>query len=180
MLQPFYIPQRGEAMILYIVRHAIAEEHNPRGSDESRELTKDGVEKMKKAAAGLRAAGAIPEVILTSPLVRARHTAEILMDAFQGNPVLKEMPALAPSGNRIELYKEIRKHEKAESVMLVGHQPSLGEIAGEIAFGSAEYALELKKGAACAIELHRLSPKPQGSLLWFATPLILRQIGVGQ
>src|SRR5512144_1243308 len=111
--------QLGETMILYIVRHAIAEDRKPKGDDESRELTKEGVARMKKAAAGLRAIDAVPEVVLASPLVRARHTAEILMEAYYGKPVLRQVAALAPGGNRAEVYGEIRGHKNAGSVMLV-------------------------------------------------------------
>lgn len=163
-------------MILYIVRHAIAVQAAPGTADEDRELTKEGIEKMKKAAAGLRAAEAIPCVVLSSPLIRARQTAGILVEAFGGKPSLVVVSALAPSGNRSELYREIRKHDEADSVMLVGHQPSLGEIAGEIAWGSSEFALDLKKGGACAIEIEKLAPKPRGSLLWLAPPAILRRL----
>jgi phosphohistidine phosphatase len=164
-------------MILYIVRHAIAEDLKT--NDESRELTREGIEKMKKAAAGLRALDAVPEVMLTSPLVRARQTAEILVNAFQGKPGCRQVPALAPAGDRAEVYREILRHGQAASVMLVGHQPSLGEIAGEIAFGSPAAALELKKGGACAIEIERLTARPRGSLLWLATPALLRKLCSG-
>jgi len=162
-------------MILYIVRHAIAE---PQGAaaDAERALTEEGIEKMKKAAAGLRAANAIPDVILSSPLVRARQTAEILNEAFDGKALFKMIPSLAPSGNRAELNRELRRHEGAAGIMLVGHQPSLGEIAGEITCGSSGCPLELKKGGACAIEIEKLAPAPRGTLLWLMPPAILRKL----
>ncbi|MBZ5499242.1 MAG: phosphohistidine phosphatase SixA [Acidobacteriia bacterium] len=162
-------------MILYIVRHAIAVQGTG-VADADRELTREGIEKMKKAAAGLRAAEAIPEVVLSSPLVRARQTAEILIEAFAGKPSLKLVPALAPSGNRPELYREIRRHEGAGAVMLVGHQPSLGETAGEIAWGPSGCALDLKKGGACALEIEKLTQEPRGTLLWLMPPAILRKL----
>ncbi len=59
---------------------------------------------------------------------------------------------------------------------VVGHQPSLGEIAGEIAWGSAQCYIEFKKGCACAIEIEDLSPLPRGTLLWLLTPSILREL----
>ena len=60
--------------------------------------------------------------------------------------------------------------------MLVGHQPSLGEIAGEIAWGSAECYVELKKGGGCAIDLEALTPQPHGTLIWLLTPSIFRAL----
>jgi len=162
-------------MILYIVRHAIAAQGAAGQADEDRELTQEGIEKMKKAAAGLRAVEAIPVIVLSSPLVRARQTAGILIEAFDGKPSLKLIPALAPAGNRSDLYKEIRKHEGADGIMLVGHQPSLGQIASEVAWGSSDSPLELKKGGACAIEIERLAP-PRGTLLWLMPPAVLRRL----
>jgi phosphohistidine phosphatase len=163
-------------MILYIVRHAIAEQAAASAADEDRELTEEGIEKLKKGAAGLRAIDAVPEVVLSSPLVRARQTAKILIDMFDGKPSLRIVPALAPGGKRAELHKEMLKYESAGSVMLVGHHPSLGEIAAEIAWGSSECALDLKKGGACALEIGRWAPEPRGTLLWLMPPAILRKL----
>lgn len=168
-------------MILYIVRHAIATPHGTPGMpDDDRPLTEEGIKKMHQAAAGLRSLGYIPELILSSPLPRARQTAEILIDAFGQEPIdLVILKALAPSGNRRDLYQAIASYEKKlTSLMLVGHQPSLGEIAGEIAWGSPDRYLELKKGGMCAIELERVGVPPSGSLISLLTPSILRKIAV--
>jgi phosphohistidine phosphatase len=163
-------------MILYIVRHAIALPHGTPGiAEDDRPLTDDGITKMKKAAAGLRELGAAPEIILSSPLTRAKKTAEIVQEVYGQKTPLLLVEALAPSGNRLEVYREIRNHKDADSLMLIGHQPSLGEIAGEIAWGSAEHYVELKKGGACALELEEIRNIPRGTLLWLLTPSILRK-----
>jgi len=166
-------------MRLYIVRHAIAAPHGTPGMpDDDRPLTEEGIKKMRQAAAGLRSLEYIPEIVLSSPLPRARQTAEILMEAFgQKRTRLEMFPALAPSGSRKEVYQAIASYaEKLESLMLVGHQPSLGEIAGEIVWGSPEQFLDLKKGGACAIELEHTGIPPAGSLIWLLTPAVLRKI----
>jgi phosphohistidine phosphatase len=168
-------------MRLYIVRHAIAVPHGTPGiPDDERPLTEEGIKKMRQVAAGLRSLEYIPELILSSPLPRARQTAEILLETFgQKRISLEILPALAPSGSRRELYLAIASYEKKlKSLMLVGHQPSLGEIAGEIAWGSPEHSLELKKGGACAIELVHSGEPPRGSLISLLTPSILRKITV--
>jgi phosphohistidine phosphatase len=148
--------------------------------DDDRPLTEEGIIKMRQAAAGLRSLEYIPELILSSPLPRARQTAELLLDAFGQKRVrLEIVKALAPSGNRMELYQTIASYgKKLNSVMLVGHQPSLGEIAGEIAWGSPEHYLELKKGGVCAIELEHSGIPPSGSLISLLTPAILRKIAI--
>ena len=164
-------------MIVYIVRHGIAAPSRPGVADRNRELTEKGIAKMRKAAAGLAAIEAIPDVILSSPLTRARQTADILMAAFGGRPAFQVAPALAPPGDRTELYKEIRTHEVHDSVMLVGHEPSLSALAGEILSGSPGCFLDLKKGGACAIGIAKMSPAPSGSLHWLIPPAILRKLG---
>jgi phosphohistidine phosphatase len=167
-------------MKLYIVRHAIAA---PRGTpgiqDDERPLTEEGIRKMRQAAEGLRILDYVPELILSSPLIRARQTAEILFEAFGKNIKIKILEALAPSAGRKDLYRSLEPYEeKLKSLMLVGHQPSLGEMAGEIAWGSPDFFIELKKGGACAIELERFGEPPQGSLVALLTPSILRALAV--
>jgi phosphohistidine phosphatase len=164
-------------MKLYIVRHGIAVPHGSLGiSEGDRPLTPEGIDKMKKAAEGLRALGVVPEMVLSSPLPRALQTAEIVVAACGKKVHLKLLPALAPGGNRAEIFRELGAHANLESFMLVGHQPSLGEIAGEIAWGTADHYVELKKGGACALELERIRPVPRGNLIWLITPSILRQV----
>jgi phosphohistidine phosphatase len=165
-------------MRLYIVRHAIAIPHGTPGvAEQDRYLTDEGIKKMKLAAAGLQRIGAVPELVLSSPLVRAHQTAEILLAAYERKIPLTLTAHLAPGGSREALYDQIRENENLGSVMLVGHQPSLGEIAGDIAWDSSEDYLEFKKGGTCAIDLHQLNPVPRGSLRFFLTPAILRSLG---
>jgi phosphohistidine phosphatase len=165
-------------MKLYIVRHAIALPHGTPGMrDDDRSLTEEGIRKMRQAAAGLRRLNCIPGILLSSPLVRARQTAEILLEEFGKDVKIKLTPALAPSGSRTELYGEIAQHaKKVDSLMIVGHQPSLGEIAGEIAWGSPENFVDLKKGGFCAIDVESVQGMPKGSMISLLTPSILRKI----
>ena len=165
-------------MILYILRHSDAVPGGTAGmADEERPLTEKGIRKMREVARGLRRIEAVPELVLSSPLLRARETAEIAVAEFGGQVPLSLTRELSPSGSRLELYRELRQHRRLAAVMIVGHLPSLGEIAGEIAWGSADHCLEIKKGGACAIELSSLEPVPSGSLLWFLPPAILRDLG---
>ena len=129
----------GMSLRLYIVRHAIAVPHGTQGvAENDRPLTPDGIQKMKKAAAGMKELGIEPHTILSSPLPRAWQTAEIIAKILGSKINLKELQALSPSGKRPDVYKAIQTFENEDELMLVGHQPSLGEIAGEIAWGSAE------------------------------------------
>ncbi len=164
-------------MVLYIVRHGAAVPHGTPGvAEDDRPLTEDGISKMKKIAAGLKELDILPEAILSSPLPRAKQTAEIVREICGKKIPLVLVQGLAPGGSRQEVYDEIRQRKDTGSLMLVGHQPSLGEMAGEIAWGSAEHYVELKKGGVCALELEELRDVPKGTLLWLLTPAILRSI----
>ena len=165
-------------MRLFIVRHGIAvPQGTPGVKEEDRPLTEEGVDKMRRAAKGIDALGVLPDIIMSSPLPRARQTAEILLAEFGKNVSLECTESLAPSGNRREVYGKLQALPQIEAVMLVGHQPLLGEMAGEIAWGSPENYLELKKGGTCCIDLVTLKPMPRGTLLWLVTPSILRALG---
>lgn len=165
-------------MRLYIVRHAIAEPHGTPGiREEDRALTGEGIQKMRRAAEGLRRLDYVPDLIFSSPLIRARQTAEILLAAFGKKVRMEILPSLAPSGSRRDLYEAIHARKKdLRSLMLVGHQPSLGEIAAEIMGGSSEVRIEIKKGGVCALELEPRENPPQGSLIALMVPSILRRI----
>jgi phosphohistidine phosphatase len=167
---------QGKGMKLYIVRHAIAVPHGAQGiEDDDRPLTEEGIKKMRQAAAGLVVLGWVPHLMLSSPLIRARQTAEILIEFLGKKIKLKTVPSLAPSGSRQELYREMNSYRE-KNLMIVGHQPSLGEIAGEICWNSAEVFVEFKKGGACAIELESTKNFPSGHLVSLLTPAILRKV----
>ena len=82
-------------MMLYILRHATAEEAASSGDDGARKLTERSKEKMRAASAGLRAMGLKFDAILTSPLARAAETAEIVSAAYENTPPPQVLPALA-------------------------------------------------------------------------------------
>ena len=167
-------------MKLLIVRHAIAVSRGtPWVEDDARELTEEGRAKMHEIALGLKTLKYLPELILSSPLPRATQTAEIILEVCEDQVKIKITPSLAPGGERSDLYREIERYEKKlKSLMIVGHQPSLGEIAGEIAFGSPEHYIELKKGGVCVVEWESAKGAPMGTMISLLTPSILRRIVV--
>jgi len=159
--------------MLYLVRHAAAEEQREGRSDDERTLTAEGIRKFRKAARGIvRLLGELPpEVILTSPLVRARQTAELLVEAFDAAKVkveLRGLAALGPPGALGKLLKESR----GQDTMAVGHEPILSEWIGELCFGGAGN-LELKKGALAAVELET---ERKGRLVYLMQLAALREL----
>lgn len=132
---------------------------------------------MKRAAEGMSALDFRPDLILTSPLIRAVQTAEIIVQILGAGVKLKTVPALAPQADREGVYRELRKHEKKlESLMLVGHQPALGELIGEICWGSSKHVVEMKKGGACVIDVESVRDIPKGTLQSLLTPSMLGKV----
>src|SRR5215469_14985125 len=96
---------------LYLIRHGVAEERGEAWTDDGqRPLTDDGKSKLRKVARGLVRLGASFDVILTSPLVRARQTAEIVAAAFDHRAPIVNVDALAPGGSHQTIVAEIEKH----------------------------------------------------------------------
>jgi phosphohistidine phosphatase len=160
---------------LYLVRHGLAEERGDAWPDDTkRPLTDEGISRMRKAARGLARLGVSVEVVLTSPLVRARQTAEILAGALDPRPSLVNVDSLAPDGAYASVVADLEKHARKTRLALVGHEPMIGEFAARI-LGS-RHPIEFKKGAVCRIDIDDLPPAGPGDLRWMLTPKILRAL----
>ena len=166
-------------MELYIVRHAIAVARGAQGvlNDRSRPLTQAGIEKMRQHAAALAKLEIVLDQVWTSPLVRAKQTAEILVEAL--GLALKPcvVKALEPGGDYQPLIAKLSEHADRAGIAIVGHEPDLGEFATYLLTGAHQSAIEFKKGAVACIELDDVeSPPPRGRLRWLLTPKQLQMI----
>jgi phosphohistidine phosphatase len=156
-------------MRLYLLRHGIAEEGGWNTPDHARRLTPEGAAQMRAEAEALRRMNLKLDLILTSPLVRARQTAEILADVLQMRNRLRDDPRLA-SGCRLgELQGIIADHRQAEQLLLVGHNPDLSILTGQLVGGAN---VGLQKGGIACIHIDRVEPGA-GELEWLLTPSIL-------
>jgi phosphohistidine phosphatase len=160
---------------LYLVRHAIAEERGDAWPDDTkRPLSDDGISRMRKTARGLARLGVAVDVILTSPLVRTRQTAEFVAGAMDQKPAIVNIDSLAPGGGFTAVAADLEKHARKSRIALVGHEPGIGEIAARL-IGS-RHPIEFKKGAICRIDVDALPPTGPGDLRWFLPPRILRAV----
>src|SRR5262245_32577571 len=166
-------------MTVYLLRHAIAEERDALKypDDDARPLTPDGIEKMRSAAEGIARSIDPPDVILSSPLVRAMQTAKLAAAALGCKDRIETSELLRPGATADVLRPLLsaRATAGAQQVMLVGHEPDLGEIASEL-IGSSGAAVEFKKGSLCAIQLEEKQIDHPGVLLWHLAPKHLRAI----
>jgi phosphohistidine phosphatase len=160
---------------LYLIRHGLAEERGDAWPDDSkRPLTEEGATRWRKASRALARTGLAVDVVLTSPLIRARQTAEIFAAAFSPHPAMVTVDVLAPDGALAAVMAEIEKHARRKRIAIVGHEPGLGELAARLA--GMRQAMEFKKGAICRIDIESLPSKSPGALRWFLTPKLLRSL----
>lgn len=161
-------------MELCLVRHAIAGKPGPAYPDDSlRPLTREGRERMQAGAKGL-ASLLVPEVILTSPLLRARQTADILASAT-GRPKVMPCEALA-TGDHDQLLKDAAGMG-ARRVAAVGHEPHLSALLSHCVAGDAALVDSIfKKGGAGLITFARAAEPGGATLVWFLPPAALRRL----
>jgi len=160
---------------LYLIRHAIAEERGDAWPDDAkRPLTEQGMSRMRKSVRGLARLGVAMDVILTSPLVRARQTAEIVAAGLEPRPAILTIDSLTPAGTFAALAADLEKHTRKTRLALVGHEPNIGEIAARLL--GTRHPIEFKKGAVCRIDVDELPPHGPGDLRWFLPPRALRSV----
>ena len=163
-------------MLLVLFRHGPAGTADPaRGpEDEKRPLTPRGVEKTRRAALGLHRILDTEPQIFSSPFVRAKETADLLAASYVPMQHVEIMEALVPGRPMEEIFARIVEVANG-AVVLVGHEPSLGLLAGLLVTGR-QMTLPLKKAGACGIELSGTFAPGQGDLKWLATPRMLRAL----
>ena len=161
-------------MRICLVRHAIAVERGSGGysDDRARPLTPEGRKRMAEAAKGL-ATLVTPDAIHTSPVLRARQTAEILTRALRA-PVI-ELEALG-RGDHAGTLAALNASGN-ETACVVGHEPWMSELLSYLVTGTPDaVATSFKKGGAALIECGDGATAGDGALIWFLPPAVLRRL----
>jgi phosphohistidine phosphatase len=166
-------------MNLYIIRHAIAVDEGTTEyeQDSQRPLTDKGKKKMHQIAKGLRALGVDFDLILSSPYVRAKATAEILADVFKVKADIAFSDNLIPMGDPDLLIAEMNEKHSANSIALVGHEPHLTALISLLITENVGVDITLKKGGVCRLSADDLHHTRKAALEWLLTPGILVEIG---
>lgn len=160
-------------MKIYILRHGEAAEHgDPRYKENERPLTAKGIQRTKQLAEYLEDLEIGFDRILSSPLIRARQTAEIVAGKL-GKPV-ELTDALTPSGSMKDLVDQIAGLRPVpESVALVGHEPYLSGFISLLCIGSPDLPIKLKKGALCRLDVERVISGKCATLEWLIQPRLV-------
>ena len=166
-------------MQIYLLRHAIAETRDPERYpvDADRPLTREGRNRMARGARGMRSLGLRFDLVLTSPLVRARQTARIVLPVFRPRPPLRALRPLSPGGGTGGVFAALDAVPAEASVLLVGHEPDLARLAGALTLEPrGDIALEFKKGGLCRIDFEGSARPGHGRLVFLLTPKVLRRL----
>jgi phosphohistidine phosphatase len=137
---------------LYLIRHGLAEERGDAWPDDAkRPLTAEGISRLRRAASALARLEMPADVVLTSPLVRTRQTAEIVAGALSPHPPVVTVDALAIGGPPTAIAVEIENNASSH-IVIVGHEPGIGDLAAWL-IGLAQTGLEFKKRGICRIDV---------------------------
>jgi phosphohistidine phosphatase len=160
-------------MKLYLVRHATASDVAP--SDAERELTREGRDEARILGKALANLGVKPSRILSSPLVRARQTAEIAAKALEFPGDVETLDELANSAPTASFLKALKPSVGDGEILAVGHMPSLSEHLAALVGATRPQGFPLGKASVACIELEQLR-SGAGQLRWLMRQKQLRQI----
>jgi len=162
-------------MRIYLIRHSNAVEMGTSDFEEDaqRPLTERGREKMKNIARALKELGIQPNLIVSSPYVRAVQTAQILKRVLECKKDLSICDALVPLGNASDIFGEINEKYNVDDLILVGHEPCLSVLIGMLTSGTPDILIALKYGGICCLSIDDLRLQRMAVLEWLLTPKIL-------
>lgn len=162
-------------MLIHLLRHAEAEDASPSGRDADRRLTDDGRKRMRAVARAVAKLDAGYDVILVSPLLRARQTAEPVAEACGFGKALSETKALAPNADPVEVLQELARL-KPGAALLVGHQPHLGRLVGFLVAGRSDVEVPMKKAGLAAFETGSDPSLGRAELKLFLPPKLMEEL----
>lgn len=158
-------------MEIYLIQHgeAYAEDQDP-----ERSLTRSGEDQIRSSGKALKKLGIEVDLIVSSPKMRARQTAEIVAGELgyskEEITVTEALEPLAPAEDAIDYLKRFGEKGK---MLLAGHLPSLGRIASNLVSGGTDVSIHFEMGGVCRIDVEAL-PTHKGDLRWILTPTQLR------
>jgi phosphohistidine phosphatase len=163
---------------VFVLRHGEAGTHITMPSkDSERPLTESGRDDIESIATSLRDLRVGFDRIVTSPLKRAKETAEIVANIYEENaPKLEIWEELRPEGNRQDTIQRLSRLRQDADILIVGHEPYLSSMVAEIISGSSSARISLKKGGLAKVQILSFGPKPTGELRWLLTPRHLKKM----
>jgi phosphohistidine phosphatase len=160
-------------MELLVIRHGIAQEYSGGLPDEERALTEEGRKEMRTVARRLRELLPELDVVASSPLVRARQTAEIVCEAYELD--FEVSSALAPGGSRSDVLSWLQGRRESLGAV-VGHAPDLDHLIAWLTTGSPTAFTSLRKGGVCLLSFAAKPEPGKAELRWILTPKLVKRL----
>ena len=162
-------------MRIYVIRHSNAVDPGTPGyeEDSQRPLTEKGRDKMNRIASALNKMNVQPDLIISSPYVRARQTAEILAKELKYKKDLAFSDALIPMGNADEMIGEINEKYSVDELVLVSHEPCISNLICILTCANPDISINIKPGGVCCLLADDLRVERRAVLEWLLTPKIL-------
>ena len=167
-------------MRLYLLRHALAVPGGTPGysQDAHRPLTDEGRAQALEVGAGLKRLKINPDLVVTSPYVRAVQTAEQAARALGFRRGIKELAALRSEAKPSDTSDALAAFAGHERLLLVGHEPHLSAWIAELVAGRGGMQCLMKKAGVACVDVERVPPPSgSGTLRWLLTPRQLTLIG---
>jgi len=164
-------------MELFILRHAEAGKSlSTQTRDAERSLTAEGKEELEDVARSLSRLKIKPDHIVSSPLKRARETADGVAKALKQRGKVEIWDELKPEGSKQELYKRLSKLKQESTVLCIGHEPYLTQAINEIMGHQGASKMVLRKCGLARVSIKAFNPKMDGELRWLLTPRLLKRM----
>jgi phosphohistidine phosphatase len=167
-------------MDLYVLRHGRAgiRDRHMWPDDSLRPLTDDGRKRLRSIARAMNDIGLRFDLVLSSPYLRARETAEIVVAEIQAGKSLELTPYLEPDGDPASLVADIvARGDSLGSILLVGHEPYLSDFISTLLTGDTGMSMTLKKGGLCHLTVEDLTYGRCATLEWLCSPALLLKMG---
>ena len=162
-------------MVIYFLRHANAGE--PRldsASDEKRPLDKLGIKQSHDIGRVLAALEVKLDTIISSPLLRALQTAELVAEELGHKSKIVTDAALRPEAGYEKFEDLLRRHSGKKAIMVAGHNPSMTDFLNRLLTGGSSLnVIEMKKGAVAKVET---DDRDSAALKWYLPPKVARAL----
>ena len=165
-------------MKIYLIRHSNAVDPGTAeyDDDSQRPLTEKGRNKMQKIASALKGLDLKPDLIVSSPYVRARQTAEILAKGLKYKKGLIFSDTIVPMGKADGIIGEINEKYHVDELVLVGHEPCFSMFIGTLTAGNPDLTINLKNGGVCCLSTDDLRTDRRAVMEWLLSPKILTEL----
>ncbi len=162
-------------MFLYLLRHGDAQTEASL-PDEQRALTAEGIVSVQRVARALEAMMLRFDAVYTSPLLRARETAELALSAFDQRPAARETEFLKVGFDFQKLFELLNRHSPDAHLLLVGHEPYFSQLISTLLTGTLDVKIDVRKSSLCCVEVSHPIQPCRGSLKWLLPPQMMEVI----